>query len=176
MEFNILARHFDLTPAISGYAYKKVIAVAKKYKPEIIDARVILSIDKKYIHSVEIVALASHTKYRAKGQSQDLYAAIDITLDKLERQLRKHKDKIKNHRKLGHKELYTASIDILESAGQDITERKTFAIKKMTSENAIEELRNLGYNFFVFKNTLTDLLNIVYRRDNDTYGLIELRQ
>ncbi|MDI6757833.1 MAG: ribosome-associated translation inhibitor RaiA, partial [Endomicrobiia bacterium] len=89
MEFNIIARHFTLTSAIADYTQKKLVSTVSKIRPAITHAHVILSVEKKYRHTVEIVAHAPHGKFLSKSQSIDLYAAVDLAVDKLAKQLKK---------------------------------------------------------------------------------------
>lgn len=176
MEFNIIARHFKLTKPIADYVNKKVSAVVRKFYPEVVSVHVVMSIQKKYIHSVEIVATAPHAKFLAKGQTADLYAAVDLTVDKLERQLRKYKEKMKEHRKRGNKNDFVAKIEVLTPRTSDITETKTFNVRVLSVENAIENMLSANYSFYVFKNAESMALNIVYKRGDDTFGLIDLKQ
>jgi putative sigma-54 modulation protein len=108
-----------------------------------------------------------------------MYAAIDLVADKLERQIRKHKTKV--NRKLRNKEtkqvLVTqnnnAPIEENEEEEFEIVRTKHFSLKPMDSEEAILQMNLLGHNFFIFTNAETNRTNIVYRRKDGKYGLIE---
>ncbi len=176
MEFNIIARHFDLTPSIADYADKKIRTAVKKFHPGIISVHVVLSVEKKYIHAVEIVATAPHAKFLAKGKTIDLYAAIDLTVDKLQKQLKKYKERLKDHKRVAAKDIYRANINVVAPEGSDILDRKSFKIMALSPEEAIDNMLDSDYNFYVFKNILTGDLNVAYKRGDETYGLIELRQ
>lgn len=103
-----------------------------------------------------------------------MYAAIDLVVDKLERQLLKHRKKIiDRHRHSGH-----FQNDYLEFEDDDnehlrIVRSKRFAMKPMDAEEACMELELLGHDFFVFRNADTDEVNVVYKRKNGAFGLIE---
>src|SRR5690625_2789955 len=116
---------------------------------------------------------------RGEEQHTDLYAAIDLVVDKLERQIRKYKTKV--NRKFRQKgspkhifaELEKESKDHNESDEIEIVRTKRFNLKPMDSEEAIMQMDMLGHSFFVFTNAATDDTNVVYRRKDGKYGLIE---
>src|SRR5699024_3677298 len=119
---------------------------------------------------------------RAEEHHADLYAAIDLVVDKLERQIRKYKTKV--NRKFRQKgaakhvfaELEKEAKDIAEEEESDeieIVRTKRFNLKPMDSEEAILQMDMLGHSFFVFTNAETNDTNVVYKRKDGKYGLIE---
>ena len=120
-----------------------------------------------------------HLLLRAEERHNDMYAAIDLVTDKLERQIRKHKTKV--NRKLRDREKeakLAAPVPSGAAAAEDdeefeIVRTKHFSLKPMDSEEAILQMNLLGHNFFIFTNAETNRTNIVYRRKDGKYGLIE---
>ncbi len=186
MEFNVIARRFTLTDAISDYVKEKIDSATERISPSPISAHVILSIEKKYRHYAEIVLKIPRRKFLAKGMATDLYAAIDIAVEKLSRQLVKYKEKIKDHRSkvavLRKKAIAPAGdegqeveISIFEKPNStEVAETKNFVIQNLSVSDAMEALERSGYNFYVFNNTRTNNLNIVYKRGDGRIGLMEL--
>jgi putative sigma-54 modulation protein len=182
MQVNITARHLELTNALADYVRKKV-EKCERYFDQLVWAQVILSVE-KYRQVAEIVIHGSKITFRAKEESIDLYAAFDLAIDKMEKQLRKHKEKAKIHRKMpkmtpaaarkaaqaAEKVLASAA---LESATHVITEVRRFDVKPVSIQDAINEMNIMGYTFYMFLNSGTSHINVVYRRDNGSYGLLE---
>jgi len=179
MKVNISSRHLELTPAIADYVQKKV-AHLQHYFDGVVWAQVFLTVE-KYRQICEIVMHAPRMTFRAREESPDLYAAIDLATDKIARQLYRYRDKVKMRRKKQTPKpaALLANIQVVDAANiqrpaPPISERKQFEIKPMGINRAIEEMENLKYKFFVFINEASNQLNVVYRRDNGTYGLMEL--
>lgn len=175
MEVNIIARHFTLTPTIGEYVKKKLSSAVKKIHPEVISAHVVLYLEKKYRHTVEITASVPGAKFHSEGQTIDLYAAIDIAVDKLLRQLKKYKEKIKEHRKNSHKKLNMVNIEVVQPENFNIVERKNFSVITLSASDAIAKMLESDYNFYIFRNKETGSLSVAYKRPDDTYGLMELK-
>ncbi|MGA2089996.1 MAG: ribosome-associated translation inhibitor RaiA [Endomicrobiales bacterium] len=180
MQINITARHLDLTQPLADYVRKKVER-CERYFDHVAWAQAILSVE-KYRQVAEIVIHAGKTTFRSKEESIDLYAAIDLAVDKMDKQLKKHKEISKVHRK------DKASIKakaILQKAGSvfsygdttdiknKISEVKRFDVKPVTLGEAISEMDLLGYTFYMFLNADSNQLNVIFRKDNGSLGLIE---
>jgi len=181
MQINITARHLALTPAISEYVRKKVER-CERYFDHLVWAQVILYVE-KYRQVSEIVIHASKSTFRAKEESIDLYAAIDLSVDKIEKQLKKYKEKEKIHRKSKSRssadkpdKMGARFLSLVENAGGKgnvISEVKRFDIKPTSVLEAISEMDVMGYKFYMFLNAETSLINVVYKRENGSYGLLE---
>lgn len=178
MQINITARHLVLTDAIADYVNKKV-EKCQRYFDHLVWAQVILSVE-KYRQVAEIIIHAAKTTFRAQEESIDLYAAIDLAVDKIEKQLRKYKEKFKIHRKsktgsLPAKGRSSRNLEYSESKESKhlITEIKRFNVKPVSVDEAIREMNLMEYNFFMFLNPNTSQINVVYRKENGSYGLIE---
>lgn len=180
MNFNIRGENIEVTPAIREYVEKK-ISKLERYFSETPDAQVNVNL-KTYndkTSKVEVTIPMSQLLLRAEEDHMDMYAAIDLISDKLERQIRKHKTKVnRKHREKGNlNELFGSyeSAQNTEEEEQDleIVRQKRFNLKPMDSEEAILQMDLLGHNFFVYTDAETNNTNIVYKRKDGKYGLIE---
>lgn len=143
------------------------------------DVHVTLSVE-KISHIVEVTIPFHGMILRAEERSNDMYSAIDLVVDTLERQIRKFKTKIAKRAKDAESLRYmTFELEEPEKEVQEensefrIAKTKRFPIKPMSVEEAILQMNLLGHNFFVFLNQDTDKVNVVYRRNDGAYGLIE---
>ncbi|AYV67867.1 sigma 54 modulation protein/30S ribosomal protein S30EA [Niallia circulans] len=180
MNFNIRGENIEVTPAIREYVEKK-ISKLERYFSESPDAQVNVNL-KTYndkTSKVEVTIPMSQLLLRAEEDHMDMYAAIDLISDKLERQIRKHKTKVnRKHREKGNlNELfgsYESTPNVEEEEQElEIVRQKRFNLKPMDSEEAILQMDLLGHNFFVYTDAETNNTNIVYKRKDGKYGLIE---
>ncbi|WLR55554.1 ribosome-associated translation inhibitor RaiA [Mesobacillus subterraneus] len=179
MNYNIRGENIEVTPAIREYVEKKV-AKLDRYFTESPNANVNVNLkvyqDKK--SKVEITIPMKDLVLRAEELHEDMYAAIDLITDKLERQIRKHKTKV--NRKFREKDSlkdYAPIFTEVEQAEEDedleVVRTKSFDLKPMDSEEAILQMNMLGHSFYVFTNAETNQTNVVYKRNDGRYGLIE---
>ena len=177
MNINVRTHHVDITKALKDYALKKMEKL-EKYFDNIVDVDVELDIsassaeDARQIVSV-IVKVPGNT-IRATEASRDMYASIDMVFDKLGVQLKKHKDKLKDHKKDGAKRsISPGKIKYAQNAEPNI-EAKLYVPKPMDVEDAAAILAESSYPFFVFRNIRTEEINVIYRlKKSDGLGLIE---
>jgi putative sigma-54 modulation protein len=170
MRIHITARHLHLTDALRDYVTKKV-SKCQKYFDHLIWAQVILSVE-KVTHKCEIVVHASLHTFRALAQSQDLYAAVDLASDKIDGQIKKHKERTRGHHK---------DVSMLPAVAEEVTaapETRFSVIKQvpvwpMTKEEAARQMENLGYDFWLFLDQGTKQVSVVYRRLDNSYGLMQ---
>ncbi|MGM0843794.1 MAG: ribosome hibernation-promoting factor, HPF/YfiA family [Bacillota bacterium] len=188
LNYNIRGENIEVTPAIREHVENK-IGKLNRYFNETPDADVHVNLkvypDKKT--KVEVTIPMPHLVLRAEERHEDMYAAIDLIVDKLERQIRKHKTKVnrKMREKGSPKEFFAAQEGLTTSqldakAQEDETDipdevvrTKQFNLKPMDSEEAILQMDLLGHNFFIFTDAETNATNIVYKRKDGKYGLIE---
>jgi len=181
MLLNVRGENVKVTPAIRDYVEKK-LARLERYFDQELDVRVNCKVyaDKQRI---EVTIPATYMLLRAEEAHSDLYAAIDLVVDKLERQIRKHKTKV-NHkqREKGSLKYMFASTGTDSSVAVEDNEHdielvrtKQFDLKPMDAEEAVLQMNMLGHNFFVFLNGETNKTNIVYARKDGRYGLIEAK-
>lgn len=176
MKFNMIGRKIELTEKITEYVEKKLGKLDKFFSDEP-EARVVLGTIKEQEY-IEATVFAAGMIYRAEVTDNDLLAAIDRVVDVIERQIRKNKTRLEkkikrdvfNDTKMLSGEDYTEG----EESGEfRIVKRKRFRVKPMFAEEAILQMNLLGHNFFVFKNQETDEMNVVYRRKDGNYAIIE---
>lgn len=179
MNYNIRGENIEVTPAIREYVEKKV-AKLERYFTESPNANVNVNLkvyqDKK--SKVEITIPMKDLVLRAEELHEDMYAAIDLITDKLERQIRKHKTKV--NRKFRDKEslkdfvpIFTEVEHLEDEEDLEVVRTKSFDLKPMDSEEAILQMNMLGHSFYVFTNAETNQTNVVYKRNDGRYGLIE---
>lgn len=179
----IRGENIEVTDAIREHIEEK-IAKLERYFNDVPNthAHVNIKVRNNKRGKVEITIPMKDLTLRAEEGHDDLYAAVDLVIDKLERQIRKHKTKI--NRKFREKdpeaEFFNASA--FENGAQEDNENndeiaifrsKEFTLKPMDSEEAVLQMNMLGHDFFVFNDRETDGTSIVYRRKDGKYGLIE---
>src|SRR5690625_1856993 len=181
MNYIIRGENIEVTQAIREYVEKKIAKLNRYFDtPPTSDVHVNLSVYNEK-QQIEVTIPMPNLLLRAEEQHADLYAAIDLVVDKLERQIRKYKTKV--NRKFRQKGAPKHIFAEFEKDGVTTTEEdsdeieivrtKRFNLKTMDSEEAILQMDMLGHAFFVFTNAETDDTNVVYRRKDGKYGLIE---
>ncbi len=182
MNYNIRGENIEVTPAIRDYTEKKVSKL-ERYFIEVPEANVHvnLKVYQDKTAKVEITIPLPQLVLRAEEINNDMYAAIDLIVDKLERQIRKHKTKVnRKFREKGNtKEFFITNgspqTDVEDDGDLEVVRTKQFDLKPMDSEEAVLQMNMLGHNFFVFTDADTNQTNIVYRRKDGKYGLIETK-
>lgn len=180
MRINIRGENLEVTKALREYVEKKLSKLERYFDtPPAADANVTLSIVKD-LHNVEVTIPLQGVLLRAEEKNTDMYASIDLVIDKLERQIRKHKTKVnrKFGRSGGLRKLFAEGADLPQDLEEEddeleVVRTKRFAMKPMDVEEAILQMNLIGHNFFVFANMDTNEINVVYKRNDGKYGLIE---
>lgn len=177
MQVAVTFRHMDSSDPVRTYVADKMMRV-KKYIDEPVEAQVVLSVEKKIRHKVEVTLSAKGITIKAAEQTEDMYAAIDGVLDKLERQLKRYKEKIKNHKPQSGRERQVAkTVYAAQSIDEGhpeptIIKANTFQVKPMSVEEAVMQMDLLEKDFLVFTDSNSAEINVVYRRKDGNYGLI----
>ncbi|WP_099222607.1 ribosome hibernation-promoting factor, HPF/YfiA family [Listeria costaricensis] len=181
LKYNIRGENIEVTEAIRNYVEKKIDKL-ERYFTETPDANVHVNL-KVYSDKnakVEVTIPLPNLVLRAEETSGDLYASIDLIADKLERQIRKHKTKVnRKFRDKGASQDYFAFSEVTGSATEEtesdleIVRTKQFSLKPMDSEEAVLQMNLLGHSFYVYTDAESNGTNIVYRRKDGKYGLIE---
>ena len=170
MKYNIRGNKLEVTEAINDYIVSKLSRV-EKYFDDDVEAKAIISA-KGIEQKVEVTIWSGKYNVRAEEVNADLYAAIDLVVDKLEKQLKRYKGKL-NSKKTQHEEYVPEIEEYFEDEEQTIVRRKEVFLKPIDEEEAITQMELLGHSFFVFKNVDTDKINVVYKRKDGDYGIIE---
>jgi len=139
------------------------------------EAQVTLSVERDR-HKVEVTIPLDGIILRGEEVSGDMYGSVDMVIEKLERQIKKHKTRLsKKIRSNSLREFIAQSAGEVSEEEEEpqVLRTKRFAIKPMPIDEAIMQMNLLGHSFFVFSNAETDEVNVVYRRKDGNYGLIE---
>ena len=173
MKFNIHGKNIEVTEAIKGYIESKIGRVEKYFKDTDLTATVTIRVRGKE-QIVEVTIPASKMVLRAEEKHSDLYAAVDLVSDKLERQIRKNKTKARKN--LKQTIIFNDfDVDASEDVDDSIVKRKVIDTKPMSEEEAILQMELIGHDFFLFKNDKTNDLCVVYKRKDKGYGILEAK-
>ncbi len=181
MEITIHGRNIEITPRLRSYVEQKVERL-DRYMPNIMHIQVDLAEEKANRMGVRQVAQITlrntrGTILRAEERTTDIYAAIDAVVDKMYRQIERYKGKRRRRNEVAEEEFagYETAVEIEEEdlkTGR-VIRRKRFSVVPMHEEEAIEQMELLGHDFFVFVNAETNMVNVLYRRRDNNYGLLE---
>lgn len=174
MRFIISGKNLNVTSGLRSNIEQKLGKLERYFTPttEII---VTLSVEKER-QKIEVTIPMKGTIIRSEQVSDDMYVSIDLVEEVIERQLRKYKNKIIDRHQQGgnlQPDFMGEDVDDAEDDEIKIVRTKRFGMKPMFPEDACIQMELLGHNFFVFQNAETDEVNVVYKRKNGTYGLIE---
>ena len=194
MQLSVTFRHMDSTDALRDYAKEKVERI-RKYFPDPIKAHVVLVCDRGYNHTADVM-ITLHNGLVIKGveTTEDMYSSIDLVMAKIERQVRRYKEKIRSHkgqeglhgqREIIHSVLAAPPEETQgpssnghghQAAEAEIIKKSKFFAKPLTPNEAVMQMNLLNNDFLVFTNAASHEVNVVYRRGDGTYGLIETGQ
>lgn len=190
----VTCRHIELTDALRDYAGKKIEGLHLDY-PRIIEARVVLDVEKGRRQTAEIILFcANHITIQAQTTHEDLYAAIDETISKIARRMRKHKTRLLKRSRprnlsIRHLTEQVFDGDLLEEPAPDTSghspehhepdiepsriHEEPYTVRPLYRDEALLEMEMNEANFIVFTNAATGHLSILYRRGDGDFGLIE---
>lgn len=173
MKFKISGKNIEVTEALKERVKKKIGKLDKFFDPQTV-AQVTMSVQKNS-HILEVTIHANGITLRAEVANEDMYACIDKADDILERQIRKNKTRLEKRLHTGafKSEYFNPGIEVQEEKDFKVVRTKRFAIKPMPVEEAILQMNLLGHEFYMFSNADTNEVNVVYKRKDGNYGLIE---
>ena len=171
MNIIVTGRQLEITTALKNYAEKKIKRF-NRYLSNISEAVVTLSVQ-KYRHKVEVLLKVNGVLIQAEGITGDVYSSIDEVAEKLERQIKKYKEKLVSHRKPESKIETEIPTEAVLSEGGRIIKNKRFNLKPMSPDEAAMQLELLDKDFFVFTNDNSGVINVLYKRKDGNFGLIE---
>lgn len=159
-----------------GYVDEKLQKL-KKYVDNAVEARVILSVE-KFRNVAEINLAANGLNINAKEEEKDMHLAIDNAVVKIERQLKKHKEKIREHKNNSMREDGaagggTAAEDLEDSSGIEVVSVRSLVLKPMSMDDAVMELETAKNRFVVYRDSTTENINVLYRQEDGKFALIE---
>lgn len=195
MKFQVTFRKMDATDAIKQYAEEKVKKI-KRYFPDPINANVVLGLE-RYQHRADInITLHNGLVLKGSVTSDDMYSSIDLAVGKIEKQVRRYKDKIRSHKPQSGP-AFAFRRDVIEEeealpvkeppakiaveeVGPEglskIIRSDSFTARSMTIEEAVMQLNLMNNAFLVFTNADNEAINVIYRRNDGNYGLIDTAQ
>lgn len=173
MKFVMNGKNTSVSNAMMEKAQKKVGKLAKFFRPDT-DAHLTFDVEKDR-NIFEVTIQSKGLFIRAEETTDDMYASIDLVMEKLERQIRKYKTRLgkRIHQDAMVQENYEIEEPVEEEEDLRIVRSKRFPLKPMDIEEAILQMNLLGHSFFVFSNADDENVNVVYRRKDGHYGLIE---
>lgn len=178
MHVTVTFRHMEATEPLRTYAEEKTDRLAK-YLAEPIEVHWVLTVE-KIRHIADATIIGSGVSIKAQADTQDMYSAIDTAIEKLETQVRKHKEKVKAHKPQNHAE--PASIRYAEPAAEGaaveggaprIVKKENQFAKPMSLDEAAMQMGIAATDFLVFTDSSTSNISVLYRLGNGDYGLIE---
>lgn len=173
MKYIISGKNFEVTDSLQDRVIKKVGKLDKFFNADA-EAHVTMSVEKNR-HIVEITISYNGVLFRAEVSNDDMYSSIDKAIDILERQIRRNKTRLEKRLKAGAFKNEEGRTPVHEDEEFEfkVVRSKRFAVKPMTIEEAILQMNLLGHEFFVFSNADSKQVNVVYRRKDGNYGVIE---
>lgn len=177
MKFNIRGQKIEVTPAIKEYVEKKIGKLNKYFSnPNDLTASVLLKVKGKE-QTVEVTIPFKKIVLRAEETNKDLYAAIDLVSEKLERQIRKNKTRIAQRKTKNNDIEINVDFDNsdIEESKDTVVKRKKMDTKPMSEEEAILQMNMLGHEFFIYKDAETENICVLYKRKDGDLGIIETK-
>ena len=171
MKFVYASKDMAVSESLKTRVEKKLGKLERYFREEP-EATIRFKVQKGARNIVEITVNAAGVILRAEESSNDMYLSIDHAVDKLESQIRRHRTKLE-------KRIRTAELEpvieapVYEEQNYDIVRTKKFAVKPMSVEDAITQMELLGHDFFLFLNEANSELNVLYRRVDGSYGLLQ---
>ena len=171
MKFVYASKDMAVSDSLKSRVEKKLSKLERYFREEP-EATIRFKVQKGARNIVEITVNAAGVILRAEESSNDMYLSIDHAVDKLESQIRRHRTKLE-------KRIRTAELEpvieapVYEEQNYDIVRTKKFAVKPMSVEDAITQMELLGHDFFLFLNEESETMNVLYRRHDGTYGLLQ---
>jgi putative sigma-54 modulation protein len=176
MQITVTTRSVESTEGIKEYAGKKLKKL-ERLLPSIASVQITEAKERAWF-IIEITVVAGSLLVRSQERSDNLHTAIDLVIDKLELQIKKYRKKVSDRsRHVSIPEMPEPEPEEVaeaeESPAGTIVRSKRFAIKPMSADEAAAEMELLGHDFFMFTNVETNRMNVIYRRQDGNYGLIE---
>ena len=175
MDIIIRGSKLEITDSMEAYAKEKLSKLDKYIEDQEAKATVVVKVS-GHLHKVEVTIPLKSLILRAEESQEDFYAAIDLVIDKLERQIRKNKTRIASSKKKEVRDFaynYIEEIEDEEDEEPSVVKRKKIDLKPMDEEEAILQMELLGHSFYLYKDSETNNATLVYKRKDGNYGIIE---
>ena len=174
MKVKVIGKNIEITEALKNIVEKKISRLDRYFNPEV-EAQATLSVQKNR-HTIEVTIPFNGVILRCEERNDDMYISIDIVVDKLERQIRKQKTKLEKRThvtSLKFQGIPQYNNNEEEDTDSKIVKTKKFAFKPMSAEEAVLQMELVGHSFYVYMSDDTSEVNVVYKRKDGNYGLIE---
>jgi putative sigma-54 modulation protein len=177
MKLQIRGRNAEITPVLKDYIEKRV-GKLNKYLNNLSNGQVVLTVERGR-NRVEVTLPIDGMILRGEESTGDIYTSVDLVVEKLEKQIEKFKGRYNRRPNKQYNKNVSGVPSLTEAEEKEqetfpgVVKTKRFAMKPMTTEEAILQIDLLGHNFFVFSNAETEQVNVLYRRKDGNYGLIE---
>jgi putative sigma-54 modulation protein len=171
MEILIRGTKLEITDSMKDYVKEKLSKLDKYLVDQKAKANVLVKVH-NYLQKIEVTIPLKTLILRAEEEQQDFYAAVDLVINKLERQIRKNKAKLQKRDKMSTKEFNIDDIIPIEE-NEKIVKRKKIDVKPMNSDEAILQMELLGHDFYIYKDSETNNVSVIYKRKDGGYGIIE---
>jgi len=173
MKVKVIGKNMEITEALKNIIEKKISKLDKYFNPDV-EAQTTLGVQKNR-HTIEVTIPFNGVILRSEEQNDDMYVSLDLVVDKLERQIRKHKTKLekRSHANPLKYQAMPKYENTEEEEDIKIVRTKKFSFKPMSAEEAVLQMELVGHSFFVYMNDDTSEVNVVYKRKDGNYGLIE---
>ncbi|MGQ9512097.1 ribosome hibernation-promoting factor, HPF/YfiA family [Thermodesulfitimonas sp.] len=173
MQVVVRGKNIKVTDALRGYVEKR-LAKLDRFFNGLSEAQVTLSVERGN-HRIEVTIPVNGMILRGEEATYDMYAAVDLVVEKLEKQIERYKSRFNRRARVGNVPAaeVAAPEPVEDTEKNEVVRVKRFAIKPMNIDEAIMQMNLLGHNFFVFRNAETEAVCVLYRRKDGNYGLIE---
>ena len=181
IKYSIRGENIEVTEALRDYVENKLSKIEKYFnEDQELNARVNLKIYSGKTAKVEVTIPTGSVILRAEDISQDMYGSIDLVVDKIERQIRKNKTKIarKHREKVSTGEVFSVDFnkeEVEEAPSIEVVRTKNIELKPMDVEEAILQMELLSHDFFIYADSEDHTTNVLYKREDGNYGLIEAK-
>jgi putative sigma-54 modulation protein len=175
MQVTVIGRHIEATDALKQYATEKCGRL-EKYLPKSVNVVITLSVIKKVHHIAEAVIKTNGLLIQASEETEEMYSAIDLLMEKIERRARRYKEKLVDHKHVTGKSEAMSAVSAASHPDDripQIIKTKRFDLKPMLPEEAVMQMELLDKDFFIFSNAGSGYVNVIYKRKDGNVGLIE---
>ena len=167
MEIQLTAKQLKITPALRDYVSQKM-GKAQKYFDHIVWGQAFLFVEKR-AHKAEMIVHAPGQTFRALATAADLYSAIDLASDKIDAQLKKHKERVKTRHKAKTSETMSEAVPPTTTNFSVVRQQ----VSATSPERAVEEMEAAGHQFLAYLDRDTDQIHVVFRRSDETFGIVQ---
>ena len=171
MTVHIVARHVKLTKGLKDFIQGRVDKL-QHYFDNIIWAQVVLTVEKK-AQSAEIVLHAARQTFSASAKTTDMYSSVDMAAEKIDKQVKKYKDRMKDHRTSGDEMVILQDYSAIQDSDIKFSVVKKVPMSPMTADEAAMEMERMGYNFWMFMDQESSKIQVIFKRLDNTYGLLQ---